>query len=121
MDDKHDLVTVLNYYGSNVRDNRSWASIKCVLHDDRHASASVSPDKEMFFCFVCDFEGDVYKVIMSKEGIPRRQDAIKRAETITNGFRRKVSSEFKPRDSLLPSVKRTVKRGGRFIPTRDSY
>jgi DNA primase len=120
MMDKHDLVSVLNYYGCNARDNRSWSSVKCVLHNDKHASASVSPDKEMFFCFVCDFEGDVYKVIMAKEGITRRQDAISRAEIITNGNRRKVSQEFKRRDSLLPQIKRDKQRNRRYIPTRYS-
>lgn len=120
MKGKHDLVTVLQHYGSNARDGRSWMSVKCILHKDSHASASVSPDREMYFCFVCDFEGDVYKLIMQKEGTDK-EDAISRAETITNGYRRAVSSQYRSRGSLLPPVKGHNRKRGRFVPTRDSY
>lgn len=119
MNDKHDLRAVLEHYGTRCPEVRRWSSIRCVLHDDRQASASVSPDREMFFCHACNFEGDVYAVIMRREGV-NFKDAVERAERITNGNRRKVSSEFKRRDNLLPQVKRTDKRSGRFIPTRYS-
>lgn len=117
---KHDLVTVLQYYGSTARDGSSWMSVKCILHNDTHASASISPDREMYFCFVCDFEGDVYKVIMNKEGTTK-ENAINRAETITNGYRREVSSQYKSRDSLLPPIKGDRKKRGRYVPTRNSF
>jgi DNA primase len=119
MTGNHDLVMVLNHYGTKCSDGRSWQSIRCVLHKDSHASASISPDREMYFCFVCDFEGNVYQLIMEKEGLDY-QDAINRAEIITHGSRKAVSSNFKQRGSLLPQIKGYRPKGRRYIPTRYS-
>lgn len=120
MTSKHDLAAVLKHYGTNCPEKRQWSAIKCVIHDDTHASAAVSPDREMFFCHACDFAGDVYELIMRKEGVGFK-DAVSRAETITNGSRRELSHQYKRTDSLLPEVKRHNKKSGRFIPTRNSY
>lgn len=120
MNDKHDLIAVLTHYGTRIPEVRRWSSIKCVLHDDKQASAAVSPDREMFFCHACDFNGDVYAVIMRKEGVTFK-DAVSRAETITNGSRRKLSQQFKHTNNLLPKIKGNKPRSGRFIPTRHGY
>jgi DNA primase len=120
MNDKHDLVAVLRHYGTRVPEVRRWSSIKCVIHNDKQASATISPDREMFFCHACDFGGDVYELIMKMEGVGFK-DAVNRAETLTNGSRRELSHKFKQGDNLLPRIKGDNKRSGRFIPSRHSY
>lgn len=119
-EEKHDLGQVLSYYGAKVRDGYGWIPIKCPVHSDATASAAVNTKEQLFDCFVCDIYGDVYTLIMQKEGLGFK-DAINRAETITNGSRTKVSSGARRRNSLLPQVKGNNKRGGRFIPSRHSF
>ena len=120
MNDPHDLVEVLRHYGTKCRDGYNWASVRCVLHDDKMASAEVSPDRQVYICFVCDFKGNVYNLISEKEGITYK-DAINRAEIITNGRRREVLRKYNSSNSLLPKVKGNNKRGGRYIPSRYSH
>jgi DNA primase len=117
MNDKHDLVAVLRHYGTRVPEVRRWSSIKCVIHNDKQASATISPDREMFFCHACDFGGDVYELIMKMEGVGFK-DAVNRAEIITHGSRKAVSSNFKSRGSLLPQIKGYRPKGRRYIPAR---
>ena len=117
---KHDLASTLRYYGANVRDGYGWMPVKCPVHDDATASAAVNIREQLFDCFVCDIYGDVYTLIMEKEGIGFK-DAITRAETITNGNRSSVSRSNRRKDSLLPPVKGNNQRRGRFISSRYSF
>lgn len=118
--DKPDLALVLEHYGASVPVRYGYASMKCVLHDDTHNSATVNLDKQKYYCFVCDFAGDVYDVVKNKEGIGKFDDAVARAEAITNGNRASISQGTQPRDSLLPTRARDSKRSRRYIPPRYS-
>ena len=119
MTDKHDLENVVIYYGGKIRNGSSWVPLKCVVHDDATASATINLREQIYSCFVCDIYGDVYELIMKKEGV-NFKDAISRAETITNGNRSKISRNHRRRDSLLPQVKGNKQRSGRYIPVRYS-
>ena len=117
--DKHDLENVVIHYGGKIRNGSRWVPLKCVIHDDATASATINLREQIYSCFVCDIYGDVYELIMKKEGVGFK-DAVNRAETITNGNRSKILRNTKRRDSLLPQVKGNHKRGGRYIPARYS-
>lgn len=118
--EKPDLGIALEYYGAKLPVKYGYASMKCVLHDDSHASATVNLEKQMYYCFVCQFRGDVYDVVRTKEGIKEFKDVVTRAEEITNGNRATLSQGAGSRDSLLPTRSRNNKRSRRYVPPRYS-
>ena len=119
MTDKPDLALVLEHYGAQVKDRHGYVSMRCVLHDDTQASATVNLDKQRYHCFVCQFDGDVYAVVQFKEEIGFR-DAVARAEAITNGNRTQVSQSTGRSNGLLPAKQGNNKRSRRYIPPRYS-
>ena len=67
---KHDLVKVLEHYGFLIpKDKTGWITVRCAFHGDRVKSARVNRDNGGFRCFGCDMAGDVYSIIMKKEGV----------------------------------------------------
>lgn len=69
------IVDVLETLGLPTpgRDYGGWQPVQCGFHDDRTASASVSPDAGKFHCFACDFSGDVYDILQKAEGMTYRE------------------------------------------------
>ena len=80
--EKHSIRAYLEYVGATVPSGNGWRKMKCPFHDDTHASAGVNEEKCYFKCFGCDVSGDVYNLIIHKEGGDYRE-AVKFAETIS--------------------------------------
>lgn len=81
--DKHDVAAYLEYIGATVPNRgHGWRKIKCPFHDDGHASAGVNFDENKFKCHGCGVGGDVYDLIMYREG-GNYIEAVKFAETIS--------------------------------------
>lgn len=81
--EKHSISTVIEHYGGKeLRDAYGWQKIKCPFHEDSHASATANAEMQAFNCFGCGIKGDVYKIIMEKEGVDFRE-AYAFAERIT--------------------------------------
>ena len=59
--DRNRLPTVTDYYRpilGELRFNASgWAQMRCVFHEDRHASLSIHRERGAFRCFACDTRG----------------------------------------------------------------
>jgi DNA primase len=73
---------LLEHYGAKrVPSGKGWKKINCPFHGDKHASAAVNHDLNVFNCFACDVAGDVYKIIMIQEGVNFRE-AKSRAEEV---------------------------------------
>lgn len=66
---KLDILDVLSYYGANVNhvSRFGWSPIKCIWHNDSHASASVNVDLGGFKCHTCGISGDGIKIIREQE------------------------------------------------------
>jgi DNA primase len=92
---KHDITMVLEHYGFNIpKDKRGWVTVRCAFHGDKVKSARVNTENGGFRCFGCDMAGDVYSIIMKKEGV-NFNEAKQIAERITgqsNGELRKQPS-----------------------------
>ena len=83
MDAKHSIADYLRYIGATVPPEGSgWRKIKCPFHNDSHASAGINFDENRFKCHGCGVGGDVYDLIIQKEGGTYRE-AIKFAQTIS--------------------------------------
>jgi len=118
MTDKPDLVSVVEYYGTTVPNKAGYISVRCVLHEDTQASATVNIDKQRYHCFVCQFDGDVYDVVANKEGLGFK-DAITRAEIIANGNRTQVRKSNQSPNGLLPARAGNNKGSRRYVPPRN--
>jgi CHC2 zinc finger len=72
--DRNRLPTVENYYRpifAPLRYNASgWAQVRCVFHEDRHASLSIHRECGAFQCFACGARGsDVLAFEMLRSGV----------------------------------------------------
>lgn len=83
MDEKHSVADYLRYIGAAVpAEGHGWRKIKCPFHNDSHASAGINFEDNKFKCHACGVGGDVYDLIMHKEGGTYRE-AIEFAQTIS--------------------------------------
>lgn len=114
---KHSIVKVLEHYGFTIPSNRGgWQSVRCLFHNDHVKSARLNIDGGGFRCFACDMAGDVYSIIMKREGV-NYGEALKIAEGITgesNGELRKKSR----RSTTVPRESRYNRGNGSYVPPR---
>ena len=114
---KHDLVKVLEHYGFTIPQNRGgWQSVRCVFHNDHVKSARLNIDLAGFRCFACEMAGDVYSIIMKREGVNYGQ-ALKIAERITGESNGELRKKPK-RGASVPSESRYNRGNGSYIPPR---
>jgi DNA primase len=84
--EKPSIEEYLNYIGAAVPSMGSgWRKMKCPFHSDSHASAAVNYDKNAFICHGCGVKGDVYSLIMYKEGGDYREALKFAASVLTTG------------------------------------
>ena len=77
-----DLPEIIQSYGIEVKRHGDGYMAKCPFHDDGHASAGINFDEGRFKCHGCGVSGDVYDLIIEKEGGTYRE-AIKFAQAIS--------------------------------------
>jgi DNA primase len=84
--EKPSIEEYLNYIGAEIPARGSgWRKMKCCFHVDSHASAAVNYDKNAFVCHGCGVKGDVYSLIMYKEGGDFREAVNFAASVLTTG------------------------------------
>ena len=66
---KIDIVEVISRYVPLVKKGNNYFGL-CPFHDDHNPSMSVSPEKQMFKCFVCEKRGNVFNFVSYYEHIP---------------------------------------------------
>lgn len=54
-----DIVDVIGQYLPLEKKGRNYVTV-CPFHEDTHPSMSISPDKQIFMCFVCHTGGNVF-------------------------------------------------------------
>jgi hypothetical protein len=117
--DKHSVAAYLEYIGATLPSmGHGWRRMKCPYHGDKHPSAAINYDENRFKCFGCEVQGDVYDLIMYKQG-GSYNEALKFAEDISlpsNGGVCKTSA-FSRRVSFNPT---SFGRRGKEISFGDS-
>ena len=63
---KNDIVDVISGYVKLQRKGSSYFGL-CPFHNEKSPSFSVSPGKQMYYCFGCGAGGNVYTFIMEYE------------------------------------------------------
>ena len=114
---KHSIVKVLEHYGFSIPSNRGgWQSVFCKFHNDHVKSARLNIDGGGFRCFACDMAGDVYSIIMKREGV-NYGEALKIAERITGESNGELRN--KPRRSAaISDESRYNGANGAYVPPR---
>ena len=62
------IVDVISDYIPLEQKGRNYFAV-CPFHDDHNPSMSVSPEKQIYTCFVCGAHGNVFNFIMDYEGV----------------------------------------------------
>jgi len=65
---RSDIVEVLGQYLDLKKAGKNYVGL-CPFHPDRRPSLSVSPERQMFYCFACGAGGDVFTFVMKREGV----------------------------------------------------
>jgi DNA primase len=112
--EKPSIEEYLHYIGADTPAvNSGWRKMKCPFHNDSHASAAVNYDKNAFICHGCGVKGDVYSLIMYKEGGDFREAVNFAASVLTTS---NTEVRGKDRTSKRVSVKpSTLGRRGKHI------
>jgi hypothetical protein len=117
-----DLADVLDFYEVRFCEDRGGdQAIRCPVHDDAHASASVCLDKQVWHCHACADGGDVYSLIMAKEGMSYKA-AYERGKSLTGTsghpvrVRPGMGPSVAPGEGYRPAYRRKVQTRGRVRP-----
>lgn len=70
------IVDIIGEYIPLEQRGRNYFAV-CPFHDDHNPSMSISPEKQIYTCFVCGAHGNVFNFIMDYEGVSF-YDALKR-------------------------------------------
>ena len=62
------IVDIISEYIPIEQRGRNYFSI-CPFHDDHNPSMSISPEKQIYTCFVCGAHGNVFNFIMDYENV----------------------------------------------------
>ena len=62
LQDKLNIVDVIGSYIPLTKKGKNYVGL-CPFHDDHTPSMSVSPEKEMYKCFVCGESGNVFNFV----------------------------------------------------------
>lgn len=76
---KADIVDVISRYISISRKGKGFYAV-CPFHDDHDPSMSISQDKQIFKCFVCEAGGNVFSFVQKYENISFIEAVYKVAE-----------------------------------------
>ena len=117
--DKHSIAEYLQYIGATLPAvGYGWRKIKCPFHEDGHASAGINFDENRFKCHGCGVGGDVYDLIMYKEG-GNYSEAVKFATAISLTGNTTVHKKHTT-SSRLSSNTGSLGRRGSAISSRGS-
>lgn len=117
--DKHSIAAYLEYLGASVPAiGHGWRKIKCLFHDDGHASAGINFDEQRFKCHGCGVSGDVYDLIMYKEGGNYRE-AVQFAEAISPTGNTRIYKKHTPSNGLSTDS-RLIGRRSSAVSSRSS-
>ena len=76
-----DIVTVISAFIPVIKKGRSYVAV-CPFHDDKNPSLNISPDKQIFKCFVCGTGGNAITFVQKHLNISYQEAVQKVAEIV---------------------------------------
>ncbi len=86
---KVNIVDVIGEYLPLEQKGKNYFAI-CPFHDDHNPSMSISPEKQIYTCFVCGASGNVFNFVMNYEKINFVQAVYKVAQKVGINLNYKV-------------------------------
>ncbi len=65
---RSDILHLVSRYVKLQKKGRNYTGL-CPFHEERTPSFTVTPEKQIFYCFGCNIGGDVFKFLMLKENL----------------------------------------------------
>lgn len=111
--DRADITEIIGHYLPVTKKGKSYVAL-CPFHDDHDPSMTISPDKQIYKCFVCGSGGNVFSFVQNYEKIPYIEAVGKVAEMI--GFPLSVSIDRyePPKDPVKESLYRVMEEAIAF-------
>ncbi len=91
-----DIVKVISAYIPVIKRGRDYLA-KCPFHNDTNPSLHISPEKQIFKCFVDGEGGNAFDFVMKKENVPFRE-AVRKVADIMGIKDARLEAAGKPRD-----------------------
>ncbi len=66
--EKADIVSIISSYISITKKGKNYFAV-CPFHDDHNPSMSISPEKQIYKCFVCGASGNVFSFVKDYENV----------------------------------------------------
>jgi DNA primase, catalytic core len=76
-----DIVEVVGRYVSLKKQGRNFVAV-CPFHDDHNPSMSISPEKQIYKCFVCGAGGNVFTFVQNFENVSFQEAVQKVADSV---------------------------------------
>jgi DNA primase len=105
-----DIVAIVTEYTPLRRVGRQWTGL-CPFHPEKTASFSVNPNENVFYCFGCQAQGDVFDFVMQKEQVdfPTAVERLAGKAGVTLRYTDRNEGESrKRRAKLVDTVARAV-------------
>lgn len=101
---RNDIVDVISSYVNLKRTGSNYVGL-CPFHNEKTASFSVTPAKQMYYCFGCGAGGNVFTFLMEYENLTFVEALERLAESAGMDIpKKKDSAEDKQRRTLRDSV-----------------
>ncbi len=97
---KVNIVDVIAEYLPLEQKGKNYFAI-CPFHDDHNPSMSISPEKQIYTCFVCGASGNVFNFVMNYEKVSFTKAVLMVAEKAGVNLNLKAENSEKKIDSSL--------------------
>ena len=93
---RNDIVDVISGYVKLQKKGSNYFGL-CPFHNEKSPSFSVSPQKQMYYCFGCGATGDAVDLTAKLFGIGLREAAVKLAEDFGLNYDSRQKPSVRPR------------------------
>ncbi len=95
---KVNIVDVISEYLPVEQKGKNYFAI-CPFHDDHNPSMSISPEKQIYTCFVCGASGNVFNFVANYEKVSFASAVKKVAQKAGINLDINVKDDYKPQDT----------------------
>ena len=93
---RNDIVDIVSKYVNLKKKGANYFGL-CPFHNEKSPSFSVSPSKQMYYCFGCGATGDAVDLTAKLFGIGLREAAVKLAEDFGLNYDSRQKPSIRPR------------------------
>lgn len=104
--DANDIVSVISNYLTLTKKGKTYFGL-CPFHPEKTPSFSVSPDKQMYYCFGCGKGGDVFTFLMEHEKLTFAEAVrfLAHKAGIQIGYEKTDSAQYKEKEAMYHAVR----------------